>query len=259
MAQPLRVLVVDREEVAGQIVAAGGYLGGHQLAHVAAVVGHPAGQLDLLVRRRAAPGQRGAGAAPLLELRPVLLGHAHRARRSCKRAGGMPARRPGRTPMRHRPIQQLAGGRADRGGHPVDPLDGERAGRGPPQPRVGGLVQAHQGRLRLVSAGQEDLRGLGGQLDQRELRRRGREGPRVAEDALDVGVAGDHVVPDRWRVEDRRLVARQRGQNREGVGQVLGGKRVEVRADRQPGAALSGVMRPPFGKRVTANYHRGDA
>jgi hypothetical protein len=53
--EPPGVLVVDRQQVAGEVVAAVTELGVDQLAQVAAVGGDVAGDLDLVGRRRPAP------------------------------------------------------------------------------------------------------------------------------------------------------------------------------------------------------------
>ena len=75
----LRVLVVDLQQRAREVVAAVVGLGRHELAQVAAVGDHLLRVVQRLVGRRAAPGEARAAPAPLLQPRPVGLGHAHEA------------------------------------------------------------------------------------------------------------------------------------------------------------------------------------
>ena len=133
-------------------------------------------------------------------------------------------------------VEQLVDGRVDAVLHRRHAPRRERARRRPAQARVRGRVERDHRGLRPVPALGEDLQRLGLELDQRQLRGRRGVRLRVEEDLLDVGVAGDHVVVERRRVE-HRLVVRQLGQHRVGVREELGGQRVEVLVHRTAHAA----------------------
>ena len=104
-------------------------------------------------------------------------------------------------------VQQLGGGRPDARLHLLHPPRRERARGGLAQPPVRRRVEADHRRLRLVPAVEQRLADLGRERDQRQLRVGRAERLRIEEDALDVGVARDHVVVERRRVEHRRLGA----------------------------------------------------
>jgi hypothetical protein len=116
-------------------------------------------------------------------------------------------------------VEQLRGSGLDGGDHRGHALHAERAGSGPAQPGVRGLVQAGHGGLRPVTAREEDLLGFGGQRDERGLGDGGGVRRRVAEHFLDLGVPGHDVVADRGGEEDRRFGL---GHDRERVGEKLG-------------------------------------
>ena len=57
----------------------------------------------------------------------------------------------------------------------------------------------------------------------------GRIGLLIEEDCLDVGVARDNVITDRWRVEHGRVP--DRVHDRKWIGQELGRERIEIRSN----------------------------
>jgi hypothetical protein len=75
----VRVLVVDFQERAGEVVTALVGLRRDQLAQIPAVEHHLLGVMDLLVRRRPPPRKPGAAATPRLQLLPVGARDAHEA------------------------------------------------------------------------------------------------------------------------------------------------------------------------------------
>ena len=79
MRERLGILVVDRQQGAGEVVSGGMRFRGDEFAQVATVGRQTLGVVDLLLRRRPSPGEAGAVAAPFLELRPVALWDADEA------------------------------------------------------------------------------------------------------------------------------------------------------------------------------------
>ena len=144
LRESVGVLVVDLQQRAGEVVGAVGGLGGDQLAQVAAVEHHLLRVVQRLLRRRPAPGQARPAAAPLLELRPVLLRHAHEAEHDPHRQRERQRVDEVERLRRVDGVEQLGGGRADARLHLGDPSGREarepracaagrgRAGRGSP-------------------------------------------------------------------------------------------------------------------------------
>ena len=161
-----------------------------------------------------APRERRAVAAPLLQLRPVPLGHAHEreddARGQREGERGHEVERRGGVDR----VEQVVHRRADPRLHRRDAPRRERARRGPAQARVGRRVEAHHRRLRPVAAGARGSRRASGTSGTSGSCAAAAERCRVEEHRLDVGVAGDDVVVERGRVEHRLLVDRQAAEHR---------------------------------------------
>ncbi len=142
-------------------------------------------------------------------------------------------------------VEQAGGGGLDGGDHGGDAFHAERPGGRLAEPGVFGLVQADHAGPGLVAAREQDLLGLGRQRGHWRLGHGGRVAGRVCEYFLDVGVAGDDVVADRGGEEDGDAGLGQSGQDRVGVGEVLGRERVEGVVD---GAAWRRHCGPPAGR-----------
>ena len=146
--EPLRVLLVDGDQVAGHVVARPGFLGVHQIAQVLAIGGHAGRDLHLVPGRRAPPAERGPVPAPVLELLVIPVRHSHQGehdgggQREGERGYQVELVLPGHA------VEQAPGGGLDGGDHRGDPLHAERAGGGLAEPGVLGLVQADHRRLR---------------------------------------------------------------------------------------------------------------
>jgi hypothetical protein len=236
-AEPVRVLVVDGDQVAGQVVARRRDLALDQVAHVPAVGGHGGRGLDLVPGRETAEAQRRPVPTPLLQLGVVLLWHAHQGEHDVGRQReGQRGDQVELGPAGNA-VEQPGRGGLDGQNHGVDSLHAERAGGRLAQPGVLGLVQADHGRLGPVAADEQDLLGFRGYRHQRGLGHRGGVAGRIAEHLLDVSVPGHDVVADRRGEEDRRTFPGPGGEDRVRVGEEFGRERVERFVD---GAAGDG-------------------
>jgi hypothetical protein len=229
--QRLRILVVDLQQRAREVVAAIGRRGRHELAQVAAVEHHLLRVMQRLLGRRPSPGQARAAAAPLLQPRPVRRRHAHEAEHDPHRQRERQRADEIEWARRVDGVQELRRRRPDPRRHLVHPPRRERPGRRLAQPPVLRRVEADHRRLGLVPAVQQRLAHLGRERDQRQLRVGGAERLRIEEHPLDVRIARDDVVVQRRRVEHRLRRQWQLRHHRVRIAQERLAQRIEVGVD----------------------------
>ena len=97
------------------------------------------------------------------------------------------------------------------------------------QTSVFGRVKRDHRWLRPDRAGTKKTCSLRCKINQRQLSWRGRIGLLIEEDCLDVSVAGDNVVADRWHIEHGRVP--DRVHDRKWIGPELRRERIEIRSN----------------------------